>query len=103
MSDGKGGDIETSGFVPTEPPKPGVYRISTGAGGMNHDGSQKPGGTLYFTLGPHCEGNPEVLRFEPSGEVFVRGEKVDDNKIIYEVFTDWLWKADVMRGFRKAR
>lgn len=45
-----------------------------------------PGNLLILsTAGPK-----EVLRFEANGDVYVRGEKVDSNKEIYEAFKAWL-------------
>lgn len=35
----------------------------------------------------------EYLRFEPSGDVYVRGEKVDSNQEVYVAVTKWLAMA----------
>jgi hypothetical protein len=35
-------------------------------------------------------GGHEVMAFRPSGEIFVRGEKVDSNRQVYEAFREWL-------------
>lgn len=38
-------------------------------------------------------GDKEMMRFEPDGRIFVRGEQVDDNKAVYEEFLRWLQRA----------
>ena len=32
----------------------------------------------------------ELLRFEANGDIYVRGEKVDSNRKVYEEFREWL-------------
>ena len=39
-------------------------------------------------------GGDEVMRFEPEGKVFVRGEEVDDNQEVYLAFRRWLETAE---------
>jgi len=38
----------------------------------------------------------EILRFEPQGRVFVRGQQVDDNREIYAAFLHWGVKSGLM-------
>lgn len=52
----------------------------------------EPGGIL-FVAGP----NREVMRFDPNGDVFVRGEKVDSNQRVYEEFRAWMNGAGLPR------
>lgn len=56
------------------------------------------------------EGDPpeEIIRFEDNGEVFVRGEKVDDNKMIYAVLKEFLltgtgFETGFIEGYRTGR
>jgi len=35
-------------------------------------------------------GTDEMIRFDTNGEVYVRGQLVDDNKEVYQAFKDWL-------------
>ena len=35
----------------------------------------------------------EVMSFEATGDIFVRGEKVDSNQAVYEEFRTWLDRA----------
>jgi hypothetical protein len=35
-------------------------------------------------------GGQDVMVFRPSGEIFVRGAKVDSNRQVYETFRQWL-------------
>jgi hypothetical protein len=44
-----------------------------------------PPGNLSFNVGTKT-----VLKFQPDGKVFVRGEQVDDNKVIYAQLCEWL-------------
>jgi len=37
-----------------------------------------------------CAGGNEVLRFEPNGNAYVRGELVDSNKEVYVALRQWL-------------
>lgn len=65
----------------------GNITIIAGAGGVPV-GDGKPGkdGHILFQL---ADGT-EMLRFDPDGSIAVRGEKVDSNEVIYEVFKSWL-------------
>lgn len=40
-----------------------------------------------------AHGDEEFIRFEPNGDVFVRGEKVDSNVEVYAKFCEWLEPA----------
>jgi hypothetical protein len=42
-----------------------------------------------------CVGGKEAMVFCPSGEVFVRGEKVDSNRAVYDAFRAWLSTAQI--------
>jgi hypothetical protein len=50
------------------------------------------GNLILSTAGPR-----EVLRFEANGDVYVRGEKVDSNKEIYEAFKAFLVQCGTLR------
>ncbi len=73
-----------------------AFRASTGLGGW-------PGGRagpMIFALaqpavadGSHLP-DTEVLRFEPDGSVYVRGEQVDSNMTVYANFRAWLEQAN---------
>lgn len=41
--------------------------------------------SISFTIG-----TDEVIRFDPDGKVYVRGELVDDNHKVYEAMIDFL-------------
>lgn len=64
-----------------------------GAGGdiTISPGSGKPSGSIVFTL---ADGR-EMLRFDQDGDVYVRGEQVDDNQDIYLHFKRWLGFAHI--------
>lgn len=47
--------------------------------------STEAAGSLMFNVG-----GESVLKFQPDGKVFVRGEEVDDNKVIYAQLCEWL-------------
>lgn len=50
-------------------------------------------GSIVFRV-PGDDGSLlEVMRFNPLGDVWVRGEKVDDNKQVYDHFRAWLATA----------
>lgn len=40
----------------------------------------------------------EVLHFTAMGDVFIRGEKVDNNQRVYQQFRNWLDSATATRG-----
>lgn len=44
----------------------------------------------------HLDDNREVLRFDPNGDAFVRGEKVDNNRVVYEALRDFLVNAGLV-------
>lgn len=61
-------------------PHPLVLEAYSPDGGeqvMIFTGPPDPGAFIFQTKGK------EVLRFEPEGDVYVRGEKVDNNQVIY--------------------
>jgi hypothetical protein len=47
--------------------------------------SEMQPGCLMFYVGTQT-----VIKFQPDGKVFVRGEQVDDNKVIYAQLCEWL-------------
>ncbi len=49
------------------------------------DHAVAPDGSIVFMTK-----SKEVLRLEPDGRSFVRGEQVDDNAEVYRAFTSWL-------------
>ena len=49
------------------------------------DHAVAPDGSIVFMTK-----SEEVLRLEPDGRSFVRGEQVDDNAEVYRAFTSWL-------------
>ena len=57
-----------------------------------HTGQGQPSGSVKFFTGKDGE-STEVLRFDPDGKVFIRGEQVDSNHIVYEIFREWLTKS----------
>lgn len=42
----------------------------------------------------HDTGGEEIIRFCENGEMFIRGEKVDDNKSVYEALKTFLMSGD---------
>lgn len=48
-------------------------------------------GNLTFSV----RGGLEWMRFEPSGDIYVRGTKVDSDRKVYECFREWLTTAGV--------
>lgn len=49
------------------------------------DDTEIPHGVIQF----HVE-DKEVLRFEPSGKMFIYGEQIDDNQKVYKAFVAWM-------------
>lgn len=50
-------------------------------------------GELIFSLAS----GKEMLRFDPNGDCFVRGEKVESNKAIWIAFHVWLKAVNIYR------
>lgn len=40
---------------------------------------------IVFTVGTE-----EMMKFEDNGNVYIRGQLVDDNEEVYKAFKDWL-------------
>ncbi len=55
-------------------------------------------GTITFQVPGESGERVEVLRFEPLGACYVRGEKVDDNMEIYRMLRHWLNHAVRIEG-----
>lgn len=72
----------------------------TRTGGANAIVPVEGGASITFRLPPKDDGSfgPEVLRFDPDGSVFVRGEKVDTNHEAYKAMLEWLALAYGMMG-----
>lgn len=81
---GDGGAIRVNADMNIPPLGP--WSISSGIGGVpSGEGKRGEDGALTFNVG-----ETEVLRFDGDGCVYVRGEKVDDNVVVYIVFRQWL-------------
>lgn len=48
-------------------------------------------GNFIFRL----QDGSDILRISGKGEVFVKGEKVDDNRLVYSCFLSWLDAASI--------
>ena len=64
---------------------PGDFQVTPGRGGAP-DGKD---GSIIFSLA----NGTEVIRFDPDGKCFVRGEQVDDNVMIYREVVRWFAAA----------
>lgn len=73
------------------PPRGGNIILKTGRGVKDRNGHAWPDGAFLFVLADGAE----VMRFEPTGEVIVRGQKVDDNVEVYKNFRAWFMHADI--------
>ena len=83
---GKGGGVLIRG------PRPeglGKVRAHILAGCPGSDRPLEDGGSIVFSL----HDGTEMMRLDPSGEVFVRGQKVDSNPTAYVGFVDFLVKC----------
>ncbi len=67
---------------------------TTGVGGnvTISPGEGQPAGSIIFKLADESE----MMRFDPDGKIYVRGEQVDDNQGIYMHFRRWLQLASII-------
>ncbi len=67
--------------------------------GKGQDGTEimRPGrdGSIRFLL----PDDTEMLAFHPDGTIYVRGELVEDNVTVYNIFKRWLMTATAERGW----
>ena len=77
-----------------EPARGGDMTFGPGAG-YPRDGHQ--GGDLVFHAYDEEGDMVDALRFNGDGKVYVRGELVDDNPLIYGAFKAWLGESVATR------
>lgn len=59
---------------------------------------------ISFHMDTANKDDDAIIRVTESGKVFVRGEEVDDNQIIYEAFKSFLMDGDLFQaGYRAAK
>lgn len=77
--------------IDVKEPRGGNIKFKAGRGAADRNGKEWPDGAFIFEL---ADGK-EMIRIEPTGEVFVRGTKVDDDRKVYESFREWFLHAEI--------